>query len=87
MLSPDFTGYKVKMVKIQQQTDAHSCGLYACYTTELLSRGRDPLQVIFDQLHMRRCFRYFLETDYIDEHHATDVTTLIVHSIKSISLT
>jgi hypothetical protein len=62
-LFPDMLGYRVKMVKVQQQQGVNDCGLFACAYIDLLSNGLDPSQYTFDQISLRSSFRKFLDED------------------------
>jgi Ulp1 family protease len=62
-LFPNMSGYRVNMVKVQQQEGINDCGLFACAYISLLSNGLDPSQHTFDQRLLRLTFRRFLEGD------------------------
>jgi hypothetical protein len=64
-LFPDMFGYRVNMVKVQQQQGVNDCGLFACAYITLLSNGLDPSQYTFDQVTLRCSFRKFLADDTI----------------------
>jgi hypothetical protein len=64
-LFPNMSGYRVNMIKVQQQEGVNDCGLFACAYISLLSNGQDPSQHTFDQRLLRLSFRRFLEGDDI----------------------
>ena len=47
-LFPDMTGYRVRMIKVQQQDGNNDCGLFICAFMETLTLGLDPSQFKFD---------------------------------------
>ena len=59
-LFPDMSGYRIHMVKVQQQEGVNDCGLFACAYITLLASGLDPSQYTFDQGSLRFAFRDFL---------------------------
>ena len=59
-LFPDMPGYRVHMLKVQQQIGVNDCGLFVFAYITLLSSGLDPSQYTFDQGSLRFAFRNFL---------------------------
>jgi hypothetical protein len=59
-LFPDMSGYRIHMVKVQQQEGVNDCGLFACAYITLLASGLDPSQYNFDQGSLRFAFRNLL---------------------------
>ena len=59
-LFPDMPGYRVHMLKVQQQVGVNDCGLFVFVYITLLSSGLDPSQYTFDQGSLRFAFRNFL---------------------------
>ena len=59
-LFPDMSGYRIHMVKVQQQEGVNDCGLFACAYITLLASGLDPSQYTFNQGSLRYAFRNFL---------------------------
>ncbi len=60
-LLPGMTGYRLTLVKVQQQEWIYDCGLFFCVFMELLTLGLDSSQYTFDQSLLRLKFRQILE--------------------------
>ena len=45
----DMTGFRVKLVKVQQQMGNENGGVFACVFAELLAKRKDPSQFVFHQ--------------------------------------
>jgi hypothetical protein len=52
-LFPDMSGYRVHMVKVQQQVGVNHCGLFACAYITLLANDLDHSQYTLDQGSLR----------------------------------